>query len=678
LAPIADWLFVQHIIASLGEKSRAAILMTPGALFRSGSERAIRQSITESDIIEAVIELPNNVLRSTGIAPVVLLLNKNKPSALRKRILFVNAKREFSIYHDRTIIDDENLQRIVDVVTNIKNLPGFSCLVDLDKVVENNYLLSPATYLHITDERRVGFLLKHSSMQPLQHIADVLPGTRAGRETVLKGEGDTPILQGRNLAAFGLSVDDLDRIRVVGELSNEVFAQRGDILLQRIGEHPSAYLVDEKLDGTLVWDTVYVIRLHDEFSHLGRFLVEYLNSSLWYEYLQTRQMRSAGPPTLSLSMVRESEVPVPQREWALTALVSLDSLFEAERDIQDRFRTLRQIRQQLFTTEDQQAFEESIEKTLLRERIVSQTVQQAEGLDYQIRNLFPHMLAYPYRTLDSATQYSQKYQEQLRVGENLMAFFGSIGLQLLFHLGLHKSDDAEWLRSALGSWWNGGIAPGDWHEMGRRSAQSIRQSNVPGISAIANVWFKGQGSRPSDFRKNLQRLGEMLNDFKHSRGPKTPREYKENSEEAHGLLRECLEQVSLLTQYPIHQVISSSQDWKTQQMVVRTLVHMGDHPGLRQHETTLTVPVSDDHLYIAIDSDNWISLYPLITVQYCPSCQQRETYMIDRWDGFGQRFLLKSFERGHTLDTSKNDSEAMAMRDDFEHFFRVLTEARPQ
>jgi len=66
----ADWGWVQHILASLNERGRAAIVLDTGAASRgSGSanitkEKAVRQWFVEHDLIEGVIYLPDNLFGS--------------------------------------------------------------------------------------------------------------------------------------------------------------------------------------------------------------------------------------------------------------------------------------------------------------------------------------------------------------------------------------------------------------------------------------------------------------------------------------------------------------------------------------------------------------------------------------------------------------------------------------
>ena len=74
----ADWAWVQHMLASLKDNGRAAIVLDTGAVSRgSGSkqtsrERDIRKGFVENDLIEGVILLPENLFYNTSAPGIIL------------------------------------------------------------------------------------------------------------------------------------------------------------------------------------------------------------------------------------------------------------------------------------------------------------------------------------------------------------------------------------------------------------------------------------------------------------------------------------------------------------------------------------------------------------------------------------------------------------------------------
>ena len=94
-APIADFNFIQHALVRLKEDGRAALLTGLRPLTVSGKEGEIRRRLLESDVIEAVITLTENLLPYTNIQSAILLLNKSKSADRRGKIEFVYAADEF-------------------------------------------------------------------------------------------------------------------------------------------------------------------------------------------------------------------------------------------------------------------------------------------------------------------------------------------------------------------------------------------------------------------------------------------------------------------------------------------------------------------------------------------------------------------------------------------------------
>ncbi|MBM4128931.1 MAG: SAM-dependent DNA methyltransferase, partial [Nitrospira sp.] len=92
----ADWAWLQHMLASASnEKGRVGIVIDNGCLFRGGKEKAIRTGVVNSDLIEAVILLPEKLFYNTGAPGAIIILNKNRQKKRKEKVLFINASREY-------------------------------------------------------------------------------------------------------------------------------------------------------------------------------------------------------------------------------------------------------------------------------------------------------------------------------------------------------------------------------------------------------------------------------------------------------------------------------------------------------------------------------------------------------------------------------------------------------
>jgi type I restriction enzyme M protein len=77
-----DWAWLQHTMACLGDRGRAAVVLDTGAVTRgSGSknedkERNIRKWFVDRDLIDGVILLPDNLFYNTSAAGVIVVLSR--------------------------------------------------------------------------------------------------------------------------------------------------------------------------------------------------------------------------------------------------------------------------------------------------------------------------------------------------------------------------------------------------------------------------------------------------------------------------------------------------------------------------------------------------------------------------------------------------------------------------
>jgi type I restriction enzyme M protein len=149
----ADLMFVQHMLASLKPDGHMATIMPHGVLFRGGKEKLIRELFINDDVIEAIISLPPGLFYGTGIPACALVMNKNKPDALRGNVLFINADREYSEGKNQNKLRPEDIEKIDFVFTHKRELAKYSRLVDKKEIVEkHDYNLNIRRYVDNTPD----------------------------------------------------------------------------------------------------------------------------------------------------------------------------------------------------------------------------------------------------------------------------------------------------------------------------------------------------------------------------------------------------------------------------------------------------------------------------------------------------------------------------------------------
>lgn len=147
----ADYAFIQHIIASMDEKTgRCAVLLPHGILFRN-EETDVRRGLILSDKIEAVIGLGPNLFYNAPMEACVLICNNHKSESLSRKIIFINAVKEVTRKNAESYLEAKHIEKIVNAYHSHDDIIGFKRAVGWDEIEKNNFDLSIQKYVFIND-----------------------------------------------------------------------------------------------------------------------------------------------------------------------------------------------------------------------------------------------------------------------------------------------------------------------------------------------------------------------------------------------------------------------------------------------------------------------------------------------------------------------------------------------
>lgn len=145
-----DYAFVLHMLASANVEGTVGVILPHGVLFRGASEGKIRKQIIEKyNYLDAVIGLPANLFFGTGIPACILIFRKNRK---REDILFIDASNEFEKGKNQNILREQDIEKILDVYFNRKEVDKYSYLAPLSEVEENDYNLNIPRYVDTFEE----------------------------------------------------------------------------------------------------------------------------------------------------------------------------------------------------------------------------------------------------------------------------------------------------------------------------------------------------------------------------------------------------------------------------------------------------------------------------------------------------------------------------------------------
>ena len=148
-----DWAWLQHTLACLSERGRAAVVLDTGAMTRgSGSrhedrERNIRRWFVERDLIDGVILLPDNLFYNTTAAGVIVVLSKHKPAGRKDQIVLVNASARVKKGRPKNYIPVEDIRPLAAAFLKGEPVDGEVAVISREKAEEADYNLSPSRWV---------------------------------------------------------------------------------------------------------------------------------------------------------------------------------------------------------------------------------------------------------------------------------------------------------------------------------------------------------------------------------------------------------------------------------------------------------------------------------------------------------------------------------------------------
>jgi len=110
-------LFIQHIMFSLAESGKAAIVVPTGFITaQSGIERKIRERLIERKWLKGVVSMPSNIFANTGTNVSVLFLDK----ANKDKVVLIDASKLGTKVKEgknqKTLLSREEEQKIIDAM----------------------------------------------------------------------------------------------------------------------------------------------------------------------------------------------------------------------------------------------------------------------------------------------------------------------------------------------------------------------------------------------------------------------------------------------------------------------------------------------------------------------------------------------------------------------------------
>lgn len=157
-------LFLQHIIFSLKPDGKAAVVVPTGFITaQSGIDKGIREHLVKNKMLAGVVSMPSNIFATTGTNVSILFIDASN----KEKVVLIDASNLGAKVKDgknqKTVLTEEEEQRICEVFNNKWSEEDFSVVVSYDDIAGKNYSFSAGQYFDVK--------IEYTDMTPEQFAA---------------------------------------------------------------------------------------------------------------------------------------------------------------------------------------------------------------------------------------------------------------------------------------------------------------------------------------------------------------------------------------------------------------------------------------------------------------------------------------------------------------------------
>lgn len=159
-------LFLQHIIFSLKPGGKAAVVVPTGFITaQSGIDKGIREHLVKNRMLAGVVSMPSNIFATTGTNVSILFIDASN----KEKVVLIGASNLGEKVKDgknqKTVLTEEEEQRICEVFNNKWSEEDFSVVVSYDEIAAENYSFSAGQYFDVK--------IEYTEMTPEQFAAKI-------------------------------------------------------------------------------------------------------------------------------------------------------------------------------------------------------------------------------------------------------------------------------------------------------------------------------------------------------------------------------------------------------------------------------------------------------------------------------------------------------------------------
>jgi type I restriction enzyme M protein len=155
-----DYAFLLHILKSMKQTGKGAVILPHGVLFRGNAEGTIREKLIRKGWIKGIIGLPANLFYGTGIPACIIVLDKENAQS-RTGIFMIDASKGFKKDGNKNRLRSQDVHKIVDTFNKSLEIDKYSKTVTYSDIETNEYNLNIPRYIDSSSDEDIQDLYAH-------------------------------------------------------------------------------------------------------------------------------------------------------------------------------------------------------------------------------------------------------------------------------------------------------------------------------------------------------------------------------------------------------------------------------------------------------------------------------------------------------------------------------------
>ena len=259
-----DWVFIDLVLSVLNKNGIAAVIMTPGPLFKVSDEQ-YRKELIDNGLINSIIKLPV-ITKYTTVDQYLVVFSENN-----SRVKFVDISSQFTKgLFGQTTLQMNNIFELLNADSESKNVKYISN----SEIANNGYLLKVENYV---DKKEVKYF---NPKKLSDYVLDIFRGyqiTSKEQEKLQDENGDYEILMISDINDGTIS-DNLTRISSEEKKYDRYLLKENDLIISSKGTRIKIAVVNNIDNRKIIASgNLIVLRLDD--TKLNPYYLEmYLNS----------------------------------------------------------------------------------------------------------------------------------------------------------------------------------------------------------------------------------------------------------------------------------------------------------------------------------------------------------------------------------------------------------------